>query len=244
MSRKTGLDGKTQRRKKMWNEPHISLKTKTNAVGTNPDLLVRIQHFGAKSPTCLEQTRPARTLPQSTRSSLRNLLDTSTNVVYFEVMARKTSRLQEELKQTKPFSSVYQEAALSVLKTADVFHRDTARLLDPYEITPQQYNVLRILRGAGAEGLPTLAIGERLLEETPGMTRLLDRMEFKGLVRRVRCEKDRRQVLCYLTDQGACLLATLDPVVEALDRKMAAGLTPAEAETLVELLERIRETRQ
>ncbi len=159
-------------------------------------------------------------------------------------MARKTSRLQEELKQTKPFSSIYQEAALSILKTADVFRRDTARFLEPHEITPQQYNVLRILRGAGAEGIPTLAIGERLLEETPGMTRLLDRMEFKSLVRRVRCEKDRRQVLCYLTEEGARLLASLDPLVEEIDQKMAAGLTPDEAETLVELLEKIRETRQ
>ncbi|WP_321477792.1 MarR family transcriptional regulator [uncultured Paludibaculum sp.] len=159
-------------------------------------------------------------------------------------MARKTSRLQEELKQTKPFGSIYQEAALSVMKTADVFRRDTTRLLEPYEVTPQQYNVLRILRGAGADGIPTLAIGERLLEETPGMTRLLDRMEFKALVRRIRCEKDRRQVLCYLTEEGARLLATLDPLIEATDRNMAARLTPEEAETLVELLEKIRETRQ
>jgi hypothetical protein len=107
-------------------------------------------------------------------------------------MARQTSRLQQELKQNRPFRSIYQEAALSVMKTADAIRRDLGRKLEPSDITVQQYNVLRILRGAGAQGLPTLAIGDRLIEETPGMTRLLDRLEAKALVRRVRCEQDRR----------------------------------------------------
>jgi len=156
-------------------------------------------------------------------------------------MARQTSRLQGELKQTRPFQSIYQEAALSVMKTADLLRRQLTRQLEPHEITPQQYNVLRILRGAGKAGLPTLSIGERLIEETPGMTRLLDRLEFKGLVRRVRCEQDRRQVLCYITDGGVTLLAELDPVLAANERTMAGTLTGAEAESLVVLLERMRE---
>lgn len=156
-------------------------------------------------------------------------------------MARQNSRLQQELKQKRPFRSIYQEAALAVLKTADVIRRDLTRQLEPHDITAQQYNVLRILRGAGEEGLPTLAIGERLIEETPGMTRLLDRLEAKKLVRRVRCEHDRRQVLCYLTSAGAELLERLEPAVGETEADLASKLTPAEAESLVELLERLRE---
>ena len=156
-------------------------------------------------------------------------------------MARHESQLQGELKQTRPFQSIYQEAALSVMRTADVLRRQLTRQLEPHEITPQQYNVLRILRGAGEAGLPTLSIGERLIEETPGMTRLLDRLEFKGLVRRVRCEKDRRQVLCYITGGGLTLLTALDPILTAGQSEMAGALTAAEAESLVVLLEKMRE---
>lgn len=156
-------------------------------------------------------------------------------------MARQSSQLQKELKQSRPFHSIYQEAALSVLKTADVIRRDLTKQLESYDLTAQQYNVLRILRGAGKEGLPTLSIGERLIEETPGMTRLLDRLEAKGLVRRERCEQDRRQVLCHLTAEGTALLARLDPAVNETERTLAGRLTESEAETLVELLEKLRE---
>lgn len=159
-------------------------------------------------------------------------------------MARQQSRLQQELRQTRPFQSIYQEAALSVMKTADLLRRAFARRLEPHDVTPQQYNVLRILRGAGPSGLPTLAIGERLVEEAPGMTRLLDRLDGKSLVRRVRCEHDRRQVLCYLTPAGERLLAAIDPDIGGTDAELAAALSPAEAELLVELLEKLREQQQ
>jgi len=155
-------------------------------------------------------------------------------------MARSGSRLQQELQQPRPFRSIYHEAALATLRTADVLRRGVSSRLEPHEITPQQYNVLRILRGAGPEGLPTLSIGERLIEEMPGMTRLLDRLEAKDLVRRARCENDRRQVLCYLTDAGERLLDALDPVVSAGEEQLRAAITPAEAETLVVLLEKVR----
>lgn len=156
-------------------------------------------------------------------------------------MERQESRLLRELKQTRPFQSIHQEATLSVMKTADVLRRQITRRLEPHEITPQQYNVLRILRGAGDAGLPTLSIGERLIEETPGMTRLLDRLEFKGLIRRVRCEQDRRQVLCYIAEGGSALLATLDPIMAASQMEMSGTLSAAEAECLVLLLEKMRE---
>src|SRR6202165_2131340 len=102
-------------------------------------------------------------------------------------------------KPPQSFRSREQQATLGLLRTADAVKRSLAQVIEPYGITPQQYNVLRILRGAGEEGLPTLSIGERMIEQTPGVTRLLDRLEAKGLVARCRGESDRRQVFCRLT---------------------------------------------
>jgi MarR family transcriptional regulator, organic hydroperoxide resistance regulator len=152
----------------------------------------------------------------------------------------RISRLQQEIGQTRPFRSVQQEAFLSVLRTADVLRRRISDTLEPHGITAQQYNILRILRGAGEQGLPTLAIGERLIEQTPGMTRLLDRMEQKGLVRRHRCKTDRRQVLCYLTPQGSALLESLDPVLDGPGQQGLASLRKTEAEALIQLLDKVR----
>lgn len=156
-------------------------------------------------------------------------------------MARAASRLQREIRQTKPFRSIYQEAVLSILKTASVVRLEISRDLEPEGVTAQQYNILRILRGAGAEGLPTLAIGERLVEEAPGITRLLDRMESRGWVRRERSDGDRRQVFCSITGSGRALLERLAPKMESLDRRFAGAMTPGQAEQLTELLERVRE---
>jgi DNA-binding MarR family transcriptional regulator len=155
-------------------------------------------------------------------------------------MTRLQSRLQREIRQTKPFNSVYHEALLSVLKTADLLRRTVARQLEPHGITPQQYNVLRILRGAGERGLPTLEIGERLIEATPGTTRLIDRLAAKRLTERVRDAADRRQVYCRLTPAGRDLLASLDGSMTAAEDALRAALPHRGAETLVEALERVR----
>jgi DNA-binding MarR family transcriptional regulator len=155
-------------------------------------------------------------------------------------MARKDSRLLKEIRQTRPFPSARQEAFLAILRTADVLRRRIAQVLEPYDVTPQQYNVLRILRGAGPAGLPTLAIGERLVEETPGMTRLLDRMEAKTLVRRERCKADRRQVLCYITAAGLKILEALDPAINHADVQLLGNFSDANLETLLAFLEEIR----
>ena len=156
-------------------------------------------------------------------------------------MAGNSGRLRDEIRQTRPFRSVWHEAFLAVLKTADVFRRAVAALLAPHGITPQQYNVLRILRGAGPEGLPTLAIGERLIEQTPGMTRLLDRLEAKRLIRRKRCAKDRRQVLCWITPAGLRLLDQLDEVIAQPEQRLARVWTASQARSLVGLLDRARQ---
>ena len=151
--------------------------------------------------------------------------------------------LQREIRQRRPFPSVAQEGVVSVMRTADLLRRRMAALVEPHGITVQQFNVLRILRGGGPEGLPTLEVGARMVEETPGITRLLDRLESKGLVRRQRCPKDRRQHLCWITKEGLDLLASLDEPVVTHSQEMLNGLTRQEQSELVRLLERVRAAR-
>jgi DNA-binding MarR family transcriptional regulator len=129
---------------------------------------------------------------------------------------------------------------IGVMRTADLFRRLATDILDPHELTPQQYNVLRILRGAGADGLPTLEVAERMIEQTPGITRLLDRLEAKGLVRRQRCPKDRRRHLCWLTADGAQLLAVLDAPMLANAEACVKGIKVGERKALIGLLDQIR----
>src|SRR5215468_993641 len=119
----------------------------------------------------------------------------------------KPKTLREEIRQSKPFESSAQEAILALYRTTDQLQRRFSKLVEPHGISLQQYNVLRILRGAGKQGTPTLEIADRMIEQTPGITRLLDKLERKKLVRRERCPEDRRQVLCWITKQGLDLLA-------------------------------------
>lgn len=132
---------------------------------------------------------------------------------------------------------------MALLRTADVVRRYIARVLEPYGITPQQFNVLRILRGAHAEdtqGIPTLAIAERMIEETPGITRLLDRLEAKGMVHRQRCPEDRRQVLCQATPQGLDLLGRIDGAMDEADEGALGTLSEEDKARLILLLDAVR----
>jgi DNA-binding MarR family transcriptional regulator len=144
-----------------------------------------------------------------------------------------------EIKQTRPFQSAAHEAVVALFRTADVLHRELARVLQPEGITPQQYNVLRILRGAGREGLPTLEIAARMIEHTPGITRLLDRLERKGLVVRTRCPEDRRQVTCRIRAAGTSLLARLDETIAATDEHLVP-LGPRGTRQFIKQLDQIR----
>jgi DNA-binding MarR family transcriptional regulator len=150
------------------------------------------------------------------------------------------SRLQDELRQRKPFPSVAAEAAVGLMRTTDLVRRQMAALVEPTGITLQQYNVLRILRGAGEEGIPTLDVADRMVEQTPGITRLLDRLEAKGLVRRQRCPKDRRQHLCWITPAGNELLTQLDAPGLAVAETAFKGLSEADRVALIRLLDAIR----
>lgn len=151
------------------------------------------------------------------------------------------SKIQREIRQNKPFESEFQEAGVSLLRTSDQLQRRLAAAVEPQGITVQQYNVLRILRGAHPEAVPTLEIATRMIEQAPGITRLLDRLEAKKLIERVRCRKDRRRVLCTISPTGLEVLATLDrPMLETL-RACFDSLSAEKTRELIQLLDDLRE---
>jgi len=158
----------------------------------------------------------------------------------FAVVTPPDSAVQREIRQTRPFRSRSQEGVVALLKTVDAVRRGLGRVVESHGLTLQQYNVLRILRGAGESGLPTLDIAERMIEQAPGVTRLLDRLEAKGLVRRKRCPEDRRQVLCFATPAALRLLEDLEAPMERADREALGMLEPAQLDTLIGLLDRVR----
>jgi len=153
-----------------------------------------------------------------------------------------TMPILKEIKQSRPFDSAAQEATVALLRTADIVNRLIDSLIARHGITGQQYNVLRILRGAGEKGLPTLEIAERMIEQTPGITRLIDRLETKKLVSRERCATDRRQVFCGITPAGLALLAKLDEPVQSLSEEALRNLSKKDIAQLIELLDRTRES--
>jgi DNA-binding MarR family transcriptional regulator len=155
----------------------------------------------------------------------------------------RASAIQAELLQTRPFPSIYQEATVALMRTTAMLRRAVSRVIETTGISMAQYNVLRILRGAGSDGLPTLAIRARLIEEAPGITRLVEKLEQARLIRRDRSTPDRRQVVCRITDEGLTLLAGLDEAVDEVERQLLSPLTSADTEQLLALLDRIRRDR-
>jgi MarR family transcriptional regulator, organic hydroperoxide resistance regulator len=148
--------------------------------------------------------------------------------------------VREEIAQRRPFHSIKAEVAVSILRTAALIERHFAQVVAQSGITVQQYNVLRILRGAGDAGLPTLVIRDRMIHEAPGITRLLDKLESAGLARRERTSPDRRQVFCYITDRGLSVLDQLDAAMKQADDVAVGALTDDEQRALIKLLEGVR----
>lgn len=149
--------------------------------------------------------------------------------------------LEHELRQTKPFPSPEAEAALSVARTASLLDAEFSDALKPHGLTPTQYNVLRILRGAGDPGLCRYEVADRLVTPGPDVTRLLDRLEEAGLVDRARDPEDRRHVKARITPEGLGLLAELDDVLAALHRRQLGHLGIDRLRTLTDLLAVARE---
>jgi DNA-binding MarR family transcriptional regulator len=155
-------------------------------------------------------------------------------------MADQRSAIQDEIKQRRPFHSEGAEVAVGILRTAALLERQYNQIVTKRGITIQQYNVLRILRGAGKDGMPTLVIRDRMIHEAPGITRLLDKLEQAGLARRERQSNDRRQVICYITDKGRGLLSDLDAAVAAADDAAVCMLEPHQRRQLTDLLTAVR----
>src|SRR5690349_18045860 len=154
---------------------------------------------------------------------------------------RTSSAIEREIKQTRPFPTRGGQAAVGLMRTADLLHRLLEQALEPLGITAQQYNVLRILRGARPTPLPTLEIAERMIERTPEITRLLDRLEAKKLVHRERCQSDRRQVLCTITVAGLKLLRGAEGIVSDVESRSLGRLSNVQTRQLIRLLDAIRE---
>jgi DNA-binding MarR family transcriptional regulator len=155
------------------------------------------------------------------------------------VTTRRRS-IQEDLRQSRPFPSPRHEAAVALMRTAAVVRRAIERVVEPSGLSLAQYNALRIVRGAGTGGIPTLAIRERMVDEGTTITRLLDKLETAGYVRRERALPDRRQVICHVTDAGRALLDRLDPLVDRHDALAVETLPDADVEALLRILDEVR----
>ena len=150
--------------------------------------------------------------------------------------------LRDELRQGKPFTSLREEALLSIARTESVARENLERVLAPHGLSMTQYNVLRILRGAGPTGLCRNDIGERLIARMPDVSRLLDRMESAGLVHRFRSTEDRRLVNTTLTAKGHALVNELDTCVATFQEEQVGHLTEAQLRSLIELMRLVRNT--
>ena len=155
-------------------------------------------------------------------------------------MPSKPRSVAEEIAQGRPFPSPGQELVVTLLRTTDEVRRVLSSVIEPHGVTLQQYNVLRILRGAGPGGLPTLEIGRRMVERQPGVTRLVDRLVAKGLVARTRGVADRRRVVCAIGPEGLRVLEDLDREVLRMDRAVTGEFTDAETARLTGALNRLR----
>jgi DNA-binding MarR family transcriptional regulator len=152
-----------------------------------------------------------------------------------------STRFADQLRARKGFKTVEQEVFLSILYTADLFLFEVNQLLKPSELTSPGYNVLRILRGAGNDGLPCAEISARMHSRDPDITRLVDRLVKRRLVRRRRQESDRRVVMVSITTEGLDLLGELDGPVLELHRQQLGHLGRKRLGELVKFLEAVRD---
>lgn len=145
------------------------------------------------------------------------------------------------MKQTRPMS-LEAEALLNIHRTAGLLDAGLAEVLKPFELSPAQYNALRILRGAGKPGLPCGEIGCRMVTRDPDITRLLDRLEKRGLIGRSREGKDRRVITVRITASGIEALKKLDGAVDRFTHNHVGKLGAERLRALIETLELVRAT--
>lgn len=152
----------------------------------------------------------------------------------------KPSSLAEEIQQSRPFSGVEEEAYLSLLRTSAELCHQTDHFLKSFGITQPQYNVLRILRGAGPRGLSRNQIAERMVAPTPDASRLLDRLEESGWIKRNRGGQDRRQVTSCITAAGQKLLKRIDAPLVTFHKEQFPGVSKADLRILARILSELR----
>ncbi|MGA7412783.1 MAG: MarR family transcriptional regulator [Bryobacteraceae bacterium] len=150
-------------------------------------------------------------------------------------------KLAAEIQQQKPFQHVEEEAVLNLVRTAELLNQKATEYFRQFDLSRAQYNVLRILRGAGDDGLTCSAAAERMVSHDPDVTRLMDRMETRGLITRERTTNDRRIVLIRLTKAGRDLVDSLDEGVSAFHAKLVGRLGSSKLRKLIDLLEEVRE---
>jgi DNA-binding MarR family transcriptional regulator len=156
-------------------------------------------------------------------------------------IGRMPRSIQEELKQRKPFRTLEEEASVSLARTAALMEHAAGEVLRRHGLTPTQYNVLRILRGAEPDGLGRNEVRDRLIFKVSDATRLLDRLEEMGLVARTRGGEDRRVVVARITRKGLDLLAPLDREIEQFNRQKLGHMGERKLRTLLTLLAEARE---
>lgn len=149
--------------------------------------------------------------------------------------------IQSEIKQSKPFRSKGQEAAVALMRTADLVRRSITAVVEPHGITTQQYNVLRILRGALPDGYPRCEIAVRMLERAPDVTRLIDRLAKEGLVARTRSGDDLRLSITRITPDGLDLLNRMEDEVAGVHQQFAERWSVRDAREVSKLLEHLYE---
>ena len=150
-------------------------------------------------------------------------------------------KLKDEIKQGKPFESLEAEVFLNLVRTADALSRGGEEILKLVGLSPNQYNVLRILRGAGEQGLCCREVAERMVTRDPDITRLVDRLERRSLLTRSRDSKDRRIITVRITPDGLKILKDLDGPMEEYNRNRLSHMDKADLRKLSDLLEAARE---
>jgi DNA-binding MarR family transcriptional regulator len=148
--------------------------------------------------------------------------------------------LQKELKQTRPFGSREEAVSLGIQLAAESLKAGFNDLFKTKDLTGAQYNVLRILRGAGKNGISCREIGERMINRESDITRMLDRLETRDLIKRERQTEDRRVVLTFITDEGLGVLKELDRPVKELHKNQLGHMTERELASLSKLLRKAR----
>jgi DNA-binding MarR family transcriptional regulator len=153
-----------------------------------------------------------------------------------------SQKLKDEIKQAKPFESLEAEVILNLMRTADAIARGIENVLKPARLSGTQYNVLRILRGAGEHGLCCREAAERMITRDPDITRLVDRLERRGLLTRSRDSHDRRVITIRITPAGQKILKDLDGPMEEFHRNCLSHVKKEDLRQLLGLLEAARET--